>query len=246
MIRNLLFCGAFFLSIILLAVAAWAMTQQVDLLVLFKAAVGQIFISHYSNFNLYYSGMIEGTNVMAAFQLLMLAALVLTMAGLGLIHNFKSDFQLEPLKVLIVCWITALMAFGFLQEMKRIEVFVSAARMFAGKNVEERLAWFFGPSYVFAQECGKKLKQPLNVEFLTDADMNKDPYMSEQRRLAYYFYPMASLRLRRDGPVDGKFYFYKNGLPGQLPEEFAVVCATHDKNFILAVKKDKIHDYVNP
>ena len=243
--RAILLCAAIFVAILLLAVVIMATSNQFDPAEMFKAAVDNIFIVHYTNFNAFQTGSIEGANIVTSFELLALAALIITVFIFAFFLNvLMPRWRLATLKALTVSWLMAFIVFSCLVQIKRAQALGDFQKQFASLKPEERIANLIGMPYVFADQCGQKLKKELNIEYISGVPPTKDPYMTQQRGLSYYFYPKVSVRIPRDGERVGNLYFYKQDALRLIPQDHKIACQSKDLNFILTVRKDKYDEYV--
>jgi hypothetical protein len=244
--RAVLLCAIIFLSIFALAVALIIASNRFDAPALFKAVVNHIFISHYSNFNSFQPGTVDGKNIVTSFELLALSAILTCVFIFTFFINVMMPrWRLSATKVLTISWLMAFAVFSLLVQLKRAQALGDYQKQFAPLKLEERIESIMGMPYVFARNCSAKLKKPLNIEFVSGVPPTKDPYMTYQRGMSYYFYPKVSVRVPWKGERDGKLYFYKGNVLKEIPPDQRIACQSRDFNYVLTVRKDKFEEYVD-
>ena len=155
--------------------------------------------------------------------------------------QLKDDSGIKrSFEILRLLGFTALFLIVGLQTFTHARLFLSERAVFGSISQEEKKIIFFADMYGFAQYCRIQFPGKHRGEFITDADLAKEPYMSYHRKIAYYLFPGIDIRgIYQDLPVDCFVAVFKKDVEASVPKDFRIL-GCYKRNFCLAVRKDLV------
>lgn len=192
---------------------------------------------YFPNHNLCGMGQIADENTLILFCQFLLLTILTTVVCHIFFFNAKSSQKLIlSSQIVTMVSMIGFVLFATTQQIHRYEYFRNEETCFRAKTLDEKSLLLFGEIYEFSKACQKILPGRHQGELMTDLDLSKDPYMAWSRLLAYHLYPQVSLRLKNQSPKDCLILFYKKDALKYIPEDYKVLIASKDNNFILAIK----------
>ncbi len=202
---------------------------------LFEQIKTQSYFPHYNGF---YAGKMADSNMMQLYYHFLLTFLVLTLFvhGICSISN-KWLVPTSPLYIVRVIGLTGLLLMAGIQQLQREKAWDKETSFFEGKTIEQKNLLIFGQLYAFSKTCQQLLPGRHQAELITDFKIAKDPFMTAQRILAYHLYPNLSIRFNNKTPKDCLILFYKTNPLSMVPDDYTVLTATKDENYVLAIQR---------
>ena len=123
-----------------------------------------------------------------------------------------------------------------LQAANHIQIFGRESKVFAGRTLDQKLAFLHQTPYLYAKSVHSLIPHGrYRGVYISDGDIQTEPFMGEHRRLAYFLYPMVDIRnVRPDASVDCLIYYRKNNAREFVPKNFVIVGKFHS-SFLIAV-----------
>lgn len=197
------------------------------------------FSSFDPNYNIFAIEPIQGIYSSNVFYLAWATSVVITLAVYRLFIYPSNEILLKqsPKIILITCLVGAICV-GTLDQMMRIKYFFFELKQFDDKGDDDFYVTFptFKESYTFARSVREKLKNRHQAEFITNFDLETDPYTAQHRALAYFLYPTISLRLDNKTPKDTFIYYGKNLDEKNIPANQELIAVSPQHEFILTLK----------
>ncbi len=90
-------------------------------------------------------------------------------------------------------------------------------------------------TFEYSLFCHQHIKGPARAKFISDMDINRDPYMLMHRMMAYYLYPI-DIRHVHPGEPEYLLFFLKKDPEQAVPADYEII-ARQGTNFLIARKK---------
>ncbi len=158
------------------------------------------------------------------------------------IFIFKQKYSYEkPLiksSSVSLVMLAAILIITLAQTVQHAKYFLNNYSRFNSLNVAEKKQYFMGFVYDYALSCRQYFKEGhQHGKLITDMDLSTNMGMTQQRRLAYYLYPIM---IRSVGDIENPdylIYFQKKNAATLVPKEYVVQLRINDDN-LMAIRKD--------
>jgi len=193
-----------------------------------------LYLPHYNTFGIEKFIFI---NVLAFFYKFLLLTMLVAITYFMFFTDQNTNKQYLSLsKIVTTIGIIGLLFLTSVQQIQRVEHFISEKRRVSGKSTDEKIASLFGWKYQFPKICQKMLNEPHQGEFIFDFDISKDPYMFYQRLMSYYLYPKLSMRFDNNTPKDCLFLYLNKSALDKIPENYKIIVTAKNARYILAIR----------
>jgi hypothetical protein len=178
---------------------------------------------------------IQGVHALKLYYKFLLTTIVLAIIFYRLPLNRTR--RVSVVKIASAIGLLGVLFFAVIQQVHRINHFSYENNQIGGKTMEDKKLTLFGSKYHFSRICQELLPGHHQAELITDLDFSKSPYMFFKRLLSYQLYPNISIRFNNRSPKDCLILFYKQNPFHHIPDNYEVLFASDDNNYILALQK---------